>query len=81
MDVTSEANMGACPGAKTKKNNYSISEDNFSSTWKPQVAENFIGADIYFKGLVWGLRYITPFRRDMSALSISHVSIVTTIVW
>ena len=35
----------------------------------------------YFKGLVWGLRYITPFRGDMSALSISHLSIVTTIVW
>ena len=32
----------------------------------------------YFKGLVWGLRYITPFRRDMSALSIS---IVKTIIW
>ena len=36
MDVTSEANMGACPGAKTKKNNYSISEDNFFSTWNPK---------------------------------------------
>ena len=32
LECTSEANMGACPGAKTKKNNYSISEDNFSST-------------------------------------------------
>ena len=30
-----QTNMGACPGAKNKKNRCSISEDNFSSTWNP----------------------------------------------
>ena len=40
MDVTSKTNMEACPGAKAKKNHYSISGGNFSSKYlNPKVAE------------------------------------------
>ena len=39
---------------------------------KPKVAEIFRGADILKDWLVWWLSYMTPFRPDMSGLSIKN---------
>ena len=78
MDVTSETNMGACPGAKTKKYNYSIKiiRRQLFLYLKPKVGENFRGADI-LKDWCEGCAISHHFDVIISALSIS---IVKTIV-